>query len=209
MPDCQLYLLTPPSLEPAGFASDLAAALDTGHVPSVLLLPESLGAPDDDALRRAIDVLRPIAQDRGAAFLVDGRPDLAAETGCDGAHTCPDGPGYRETRALVGPEAIVGYSARFSRHTAMSVAEQGADYVAIGRRTPSPDELIQTIDLIEWWAAIMEVPCVALGDITPETCAPFVAAGADFLAVDQAVWGHPDGPAAGAEAMRSAIERAG
>ena len=209
MPDCQLYLLTPPALEPAAYASDLAVALDTGHVPSVLLLPESLGASDDDALRRAIDILRPIAQDRGAAFLVDGRPDLAAETGCDGAHTCPDGPGYRETRTLVGSEAIVGYSARFSRHTAMSVAEQGADYVAIGRRTPTPEELIQTIDLIDWWAAIMEVPCVALGDVTPENCAPFITAGADFLAVDQAVWGHPDGPAAGVEAMRSAIESAG
>ncbi len=209
MPDCLLYLLTPPALEPAAFASDLAAALDTGHVPSVLLLPESLGAPTEDALRSAIDVLRPVAQDRGAAFLVDGRPDLAAETGCDGAHTCPDGPSYRETRALVGPEAIVGYSARFSRHAAMTAAEQGADYIALGRRIPSPDELVQTLDLIEWWASIMEVPCVALGDITPETCAEFVTAGADFLAVDAAVWAHPDGPAAGIAAMQSAIASAG
>ena len=110
---------------------------------------------------------------------------------------------------MVGPNAIVGYSARFSRHAAMTAAEQGADYIVFGRRNPTPDELIQTLDLIEWWAALMEVPCVALGDITPETCAPFVAAGADFLAVDQAVWGHPDGPAAGVEAMQSAIGAAG
>ena len=209
MADCQLYLLTPPAIVPAAFASELAAALDTGHVPSVLLLPESLGQPDEDALRSAVDILRPIAQDRGGAFLVDGRPDIAAETGCDGAHTCPDGPSYRETRSIVGSNAIVGYSARFSRHAAMTVAEQGADYIAIGRRTQSPDELVQTIDLIEWWAAIMEVPCVALGDITPETCAPFVTAGADFLAVDAAVWNHPDGPAAGVKAMLSAIAAAG
>lgn len=209
MPDCQLYLLTPPVLEPAAFASDLAAALDTGDVPCVLLLPESLGAPTDDALRRAIDVLRPVTQDRGTAFLVDGRPDLAAETGCDGAHTCPDGPSYGETRALVGPNAIVGFSARFSRHAAMTTAEQGADYIVFGRRALTPDELIQTLDLIEWWASLMEVPCVALGDITPETCAPFVTAGADFVAVDTAVWNHPDGPAAGVKAMLSAIATAG
>ncbi len=209
MADCQLYLLTPPVLEPAAFASDLAAALDTGQVPCVLLLPESLGEPDDGALRAAIDILRPVAQDRGAAFLVDGRPDLAAETGCDGAHTCPDGPSYREARAAVGPNAIVGYSARFSRHAAMTAAEQGADYIVFGRRNPSPDELLQTIDLIEWWAALMEVPCVALGDITPETCAPLVQAGADFLAVDAAIWGHDNGPAAGVAAMRSAAATAG
>ena len=209
MPDCQLYLLTPPALEPAAFASDLAAALDTGHVPSVLLLPESLGQPTDDALRGAIDILRPVAQDRGTAFLVDGRPDLAAATGCDGAHTCPDGPSYREARALVGADAIVGYSARFSRHAAMTAAEQGADYVVFGRRNPSPDELVQTVDLIAWWASMMEVPCVALGDIAPDTCADLVAAGADFLAVDAAIWAHPDGPAAGIAAMRSAISAAG
>ena len=209
MPDCQLYLLTPPGLEPAAFASDLAAVLDTGHVPCVLLLPESLGEPDDGTLRAAIDILRPVAQDRGAAFLVDGRPDLAAQTGCDGAHTCPDGPGYDETRRLVGPNAIVGYSARLSRHAAMTAAEQGADYVALGRRDPAPDELAQTLDLIAWWASLMEVPCVALGDIRPETCAPFVTAGADFVAVDAAIWQHPDGPAAGATAMRASVEAAG
>lgn len=208
MADCQLYLLTPPALVPAAFASELAAALDTGDVACVLLLPESLGAPSDDALRGAIDVLRPIAQDRGVAFLVDGRPDLAAETGCDGAHTCPDGPSYRDSRALVGPNAIVGFSARFSRHAAMTAAEQGADYIVLGRRNPTPDELIQTLDLIEWWASLMEVPCVALGDISPETCAPFVAAGADFVAVDTAVWSHSDGPAAGVKAILSAIATA-
>ncbi len=142
MADCQLYLLTPPAIMPAAFASELAAALDTGEVACVLLLPESLGSPTDDALRSAIDVLRPVAQDRGVAFLVDGRPDLAAETGCDGAHTCPDGPSYRETRALVGPNAIVGYSARFSRHAAMTTAEQGADYIVLGRRDPAPDEFV-------------------------------------------------------------------
>ena len=208
MADCQLYLLTPPALEPAAFVSELSAALDTGQVPCVLLLPESLGQPTDDALRSAIDVLRPVAQDRDVAFLVDGRPDLAAETGCDGAHTCPDGPSYRETRALVGPNAIVGYSARFSRHAAMTAAEQGADYIVLGRRNPTPDELLQTLDLIDWWASLMEVPCVALSDITPESCAQFVTAGTDFVAVDSAVWKHPNGPAAGVKAMLSAIATA-
>lgn len=203
--DCQLYLLTPPLIEPAAFASDLSAALDTGEVASVLLLPESLGTPTDDALRAAIDILRPVTQDRGVAFLIDGYAALARETSCDGAHTCPDNPSYGETRRLVGPNAIVGYSARFSRDAAMTIAEQGADYIAFGRRNPTPDELAETLDLIEWWASMMEVPCVALGDIRPETCAPFVAAGADFLAIDQAVWGHPHGVAAGVRAIRAAI----
>ncbi|NNG06058.1 MAG: thiamine phosphate synthase [Inquilinus sp.] len=203
----QLYLLTPAAIEPAAFAADLAAALDTGEIASVLLLPESVGG-DAGALRQAVDILRPVAQERDVAFLVDGHPALAADTGCDGVHTCPDGPSYKEARLAVGPQAIVGYSARFSRHTAMIAAEQGADYVAFGRRHPSPAEVAETLDLVGWWAALMEVPCAALGDIRPETCAPLVAAGADFLAVDAAIWQHPRGPAAGVDAMMSAIEAA-
>ena len=54
----------------------------------------------------------------------------------------------------------------------------------------------------------MEVPCVAIGGITAENCAPLVRAGADFLAVVGAVWNHPDGPGAGVWAMNEAIRAA-
>jgi thiamine-phosphate pyrophosphorylase len=54
----------------------------------------------------------------------------------------------------------------------------------------------------------MEVPCVAIGGITAENCAPLVQAGADFLAVVGAAWAHPDGAAAGVKSMLKAIEAA-
>ena len=47
----------------------------------------------------------------------------------------------------------------------------------------------------------MELPCVAIGGITPENCGPLVDAGADFLAVSAAVWSHPEGPAAAVRAF--------
>jgi len=53
----------------------------------------------------------------------------------------------------------------------------------------------------------MEPPCVAIGGITADNCAPLVQAGADFLAVVGAVWGHPERPAAGVRAMNAAIAR--
>ncbi len=46
------------------------------------------------------------------------------------------------------------------------------------------------------------------GDQRAANCAPLVQAGADFLAVVGAVWGHPDGAAAGVRAMCAAIEGA-
>ena len=46
---------------------------------------------------------------------------------------------------------------------------------------------------------MMIVPSVAIGGITLDNCRPLVEAQAEFLAVVNGVWGHPDGPA---EAVR-------
>lgn len=64
------------------------------------------------------------------------------------------------------------------------------------------------IDTLKIWAETMEVPCVAIGGITAENCAPLVQAGAEFLAVSAAVWNHEDGAATGIKAMLRAIQSA-
>ncbi len=53
----------------------------------------------------------------------------------------------------------------------------------------------------------MELPCVAIGGITADNGRPLVDAGADFLAVSNAVWNHPDGPRAGVEAFGTVLAR--
>ncbi|MDB5711347.1 MAG: thiamine-phosphate pyrophosphorylase, partial [Sphingomonas bacterium] len=49
--------------------------------------------------------------------------------------------------------------------------------------------------LLSWWSTVFELPCVAIGGITPANAAPLVAAGADFLAVSNAVWGGDEAAA--------------
>ena len=69
--------------------------------------------------------------------------------------------------------------------------EAGADYVAFGAFFPTATKVTEyraEPDLLTWWQDLMEIPCVAIGGITPENCAPLVRAGADFLAVSGAVW---------------------
>jgi thiamine-phosphate pyrophosphorylase len=39
---------------------------------------------------------------------------------------------------------------------------------------------------------LFEIPCVAIGGITPDNAQPLLDAGADFIAVCQAVWGQDD-----------------
>jgi thiamine-phosphate pyrophosphorylase len=213
MADTQLYLYTPDRIDdPDRFAADLAAVLDAAEVACVLLRPESLGGPggtvDEAELVRVVRLLRPVVQDRAVAFLIDGRPDIAAAEGCDGVHTCPAGPGYDACRTAVGPNAIVGVSVRDSRHDAMVLGEAGADYVAFGKIAETPEESAETRALCQWWAMLMEVPVVALGPITAETVAAYAATGAEFVAVGAGIWDHPDGPAAGAKAVAEAIRAA-
>ena len=196
MQRCRLYLITPPSLEPRGFAEKLKAALAGGDVATLQL---RLKEATDEEILRAAEQIMPVAQNAGVAFLLNDRPDLAARLGADGVHIGQDDMAYREARTLVGSDAIVGVTCHDSRHLAIEAAEAGADYVAFGAFFPTSTKDPKAradLELLRWWAGVMTVPCVAIGGITVENAAALIEAGADFLAVSAGVWGHPDGPAA-------------
>ena len=207
--ETRLYLVTPPRLDPVSFRDILAAALDAGDVGAMQL---RLKDADDDEIRRAIDRLRPVAQSRDVAFLLNDRPDIARATGCDGAHVGQEDKPVREARRILGPDLTLGVSCHGSRELAMNGGEDGADYVAFGAFFPTGTKADAPVEaapeILAWWSEVMELPCVAIGGITPANCAPLVQAGADFLAVVSAVWDHPEGPAAGVRAMNAAIAAA-
>lgn len=205
---CRLYLVTPPAIDLATFPGLLAAALDAGDVAALQL---RLKPADDDTLRRAAERLLPIAQSRGVAVLMNDRPDLAVATGCDGVHVGQSDTLAREARNIIGPDRQLGVTCHASRHLAIIAGEDGADYVAFGAFYPTGTKEVQhhaEPEILQWWSELMTLPCVAIGGITAANCAPLVQAGADFLAVVSAVWGHPDGPAAGVRALEAAMARA-
>lgn len=202
---CRLYLVTPAALDPLRFRDTLTQALDAGDVACLQLRLKDVG---DDDIKRACETLLPVAQRHGVAFVLNDRPDLAVQTGCDGVHVGQQDTPYDEARRLLGPDRIVGVTCHDSRHLAIEAAEAGADYVAFGAFYPTttkPSQYRPAPELLAWWAEIMTVPSVAIGGITPANCAPLVAAGADFLAVVSAVWDHPDGPGAAVRELNRAI----
>ena len=191
---CRLYLISPPRLSAANFLGPLKEALKGGDVASFQLRLKDIG---DEEIRRAVDTLRPVVQAAGAAFILNDRPDLAAELGCDGVHVGQEDASYAQARRLL-PGGIVGVTCHDSRHLAMEAGEAGADYVAFGAFFPTQTKEPKTkadIDLLRWWSEVMVVPCVAIGGITIQNAPILVEAGADFLAVSAGVWEHPDGPA--------------
>jgi thiamine-phosphate pyrophosphorylase len=200
---CRLYLITPPKLEPRAFADDLRRALDGGDVACLQLRLKDVS---DDDIRRATEILMPIAQKADVAFILNDRPDLAAELRCDGVHVGQDDASYAEARAAVGRNAIVGVTCHNSRHLAMEAGEAGADYVAFGAFFPTQTKEPKTqadIELIQWWAEVMTVPCVAIGGITVENARALVEAGADFLAVAAGIWDYENGPRAAVRAFNA------
>jgi thiamine-phosphate pyrophosphorylase len=186
-PPCQLYLISPPTLG-AEFADRLARALDGGTVAAFQLRLKGI---DEHAAARAGEPLRRICADREVAFIVNDSIGLAKRLGADGLHLGQEDGSPREARDRLGPDVQIGISCGNSRHLAMEAGEAGADYVAFGAFHPSKTKDAQhraDPSILSWWTTLFELPCVAIGGITPENAPPLVKAGADFLAACGSVW---------------------
>jgi thiamine-phosphate pyrophosphorylase len=194
-PACQLYLISPPAID-GGFADRLAAALDAGPVAAFQL---RLKGAADESIVAAAEALIPVCAARDVAFILNDRADLAARVGADGVHLGQGDGDPREARRLLGPKAQIGVTCHDSRHLAMEAGEAGADYVAFGAFYPTDTKATEhrpDPSILGWWTTVFELPCVAIGGITPANAPPLIEAGADFLAVCGAVWNDPEGEAA-------------
>ncbi len=204
-PACQLYLVSPDTIGP-DFAPVLQRALDAGPVAAFQLRLKNVA---DDHILRTAEALMPICADHEVAFLLNDRMDLAAKLGCDGVHLGQSDGDPAAARALLGPKAQIGRTCHDSRHLAMEAGEAGADYVAFGAFYPTnthgttyrPDPSI-----LAWWATLSGIPSVAIGGITPANARPLIEAGADFIAVVSAVWGHPEGAAGAVRAFAEVLQ---
>jgi thiamine-phosphate pyrophosphorylase len=203
-PACQLYLISPPSIE-VGFAERLAQAFDGGDVAAFQLRLKGI---DEGAIAGAAEPLQKLCAERDVAFIINDSVALAQRLGADGVHLGQGDGDAREARKLLGPSVQIGVTCHDSRHLAMEAGEAGADYVAFGAFYPTTTK--ETMhrpepSILSWWTTLFELPCVAIGGIRAENAAPLVAAGADFLAVSGAVWGHAGGPEAGVRAFAGVL----
>ena len=197
---CQLYLISPLEVG-GGFADRLARALDAGPVVAFQFRVKNV---DQHQAARLAEPLQRTCADRDVAFIVNDSIALAKRLGADGVHLGQGDGDPRDARDVLGPSAQIGVTCHDSRHLAMEAGEAGADYVAFGAFHPTttkdtrhqPDPSI-----LSWWSALFEIPCVAIGGITPANAAPLVVAGADFLAVSGAVWNGDEAAAVAAFAQ--------
>ncbi len=203
-PPCQLYLISPPAID-VGFTDRLAAAFDGGSVAAFQFRVKGM---DEHSLARLAEPIQKLCADRDVAFIVNDSISLAKRLGADGVHLGQEDGDPREARQVLGPTMQIGVTCHDSRHLAMEAGEAGADYVAFGAFYPTTTKETEhrpELSILSWWTTLFELPCVAIGGITPANAAPLVAAGADFLAVSGAIWNAPEGPTSAVRAFESVL----
>jgi len=191
-PPARLYLVTPEDFEPEPFAALADRAL-AAHPVACLRL--DLGTAPEEQWRAAVDHLLPVAHAHEVALVIAEHHRLVAPLGLDGVHLGTSRVPVREVRRALGPDRIVGAHAGISRHMGITLANAGADYVALGpvAETGALGDGSRADDaLFEWWAEVIETPVVAEGGVTPADAAR-LAPSADFVVPGLGVWAAPEG----------------
>lgn len=186
-PACQLYLISPLDVS-GGFPDRLHRALGAGPVAAFQFRVKGI---DQHTAAALAEPLQKICAAHDVAFLINDSIALAKRIGADGVHLGQGDGDPREARSVLGPAAQIGVTCHASRHLAMEAGEAGADYVAFGAFFPTSTKAVEHHAepvLLSWWSTMFELPCVAIGGITPANGRALVDAGADFLAVSGAVW---------------------
>ncbi|WP_210496776.1 thiamine phosphate synthase [Microvirga antarctica] len=197
-PAARLYLITPLVEDAAAFAPALAEACAGGEVAAVLLrLPKA----DERTLVNQIKALSAAVQEHGTALIIasDGAADLAlvaSRAAADGIHVPAGGLDLKDQRDRVKADRTLGVGAIRSKDDAMTAGEAGVDYLLFGepRQDGSIPALEGVVDRATWWAEIFETPCVVFAP-SFEAIPALVATRAEFIALGDAVWHHPEGPA--------------
>ncbi|HEX9170901.1 MAG TPA: thiamine phosphate synthase [Roseiarcus sp.] len=200
-PSCSLYLITPvlSAADADAFAKAFAAVAEAAPIASALVRLKPMTQTDAKAI--VTPILR-AAVAHGCALLIEDDGRLAARLGADGVHIGGAGVNLVAAVESLKPERIVGAGFLRTRDDAMTAGEVGADYVMFGEphRGAPAMELRSLIERVGWWAEIFETPCVAYAD-TIAAVGALADAGADFVALGEAIWGGPSPSEAAREAQ--------
>lgn len=202
----RLYLVTPRDVDVSTFPALLDETLAAGDVASLLIAVEG---GSDMTRQRIAEILTPIAQKHEVAVMVRNDTRATGRAKADGVHVDTGPADLENALESFHPARIVGCGNLATRHDAMEAGETEVDYVFFGdldrpeAAAPAP----RAVDLATWWVPLFEPPVVLMAGSDLATLDAAIASGAEFVALRDAVWDHPAGPAAAvAEASRRLAE---
>ncbi|MEQ8306265.1 MAG: thiamine phosphate synthase [Hoeflea sp.] len=187
---CRLVLVTPDIADPGELGAIVADALRGGDVASVIIPQHGL---DDKSFQRRCEALIPLVQAAGAAALVAGDTRVAGRVRADGLHLEAGIEAMGEAVARHAPALIVGGGNARERHAALAIGEAQPDYVIFGSVSGDikPEPHPKNLALAEWWANMIEIPCVLMGGTSTAFVEAMASTGAEFIAFGKAVFAEP------------------
>lgn len=130
--------------------------------------------------------MQAICRDRGAIFVLNDYPDMAAEMGADAVHVGQDGGSLADVRRIVGDGVLVGRSTH-SLEQAKQAKAEGADYIGFGPLFPTGTKpgraSIGLADIAAAQEAAGEMPLFCIGGINGTTLPEVLKAGAKRVVI--------------------------
>lgn len=187
---CRLVLVTPDIEDVGELGRIVDDALRGGDVASVIIPQHGL---QEKSFQRRCEAVIPMAQSAGAAALVAGDTRVAGRVRADGLHIEVGPAAMAEAVERHAPGLIVGGGNARERHAALAIGETQPDYVMFGAISGDikPEPHPKNVALAEWWADMIEIPCVLMGGSSVAFIEEMAATGAEFIAFGQAVFSDP------------------
>jgi thiamine-phosphate pyrophosphorylase len=205
---CRLVLTLSPGAAPDTMAAALGGALAGGDVASVILF--AAGASERD-FQVFCEKCAPMIQAAGAAALIADNSQIAGRCKADGVHITGSIADLKDAMNALSPRLIVGAGAKLSRDDALDKGEQRPDYVFFGRLDGDthPEAHPKNVEMGEWWASMIELPCIVMGGYLPESVTAIAASGAEFAAMSAAVFGEGRAPKDEVAKINALLDEAG
>jgi thiamine-phosphate pyrophosphorylase len=148
---------------------------------------------DDGTFQKHAEKLVPLIQEAGAAALIAGDSRVAGRARADGLHIAAGVEALAEAVEKFSPKLIVGGGNAQERHRALEIGELQPDYIFFGKLDGDikPEAHPKNLALAEWWASMVEIPCVVMGGTNPESALAIAETGAEFAALRLAVFVDP------------------
>jgi len=148
---------------------------------------------DEEFLRLAHEIKR-VTDEHNVPLIINDRADIALQTGAAGVHLGPSDGGIAEARAMLGPQAIIGATAR-TIEQALTAEAAGADYLGSGAvfgTSTKFDATAMPLMLFRDICKAVRIPVVAIGGIDRTNIAQLRGCGMAGFAVVSGVFGGGD-----------------
>ena len=180
---CRIVLIAPPFVP----AEQICSAFEGGDIAS-LILPDN--GMDDASFQAFAERIVPIAQGAGIAVIIAGDSRIAGRVQADGIHVEAKPRDLAETIERLAGKMMVGAGGAKTRDEALELGEERPDYMFFGRfgYDNKPEPHPRNLSLGEWWAQMIQIPCIVMAGSDLASIEEVAATGAEFVALSSAVF---------------------